>query len=119
MMEGLFDTVSVELNTLVESISRVDPTYSVFQSLTVEEEIQSCEGSSYAFWVNVLENVSLKISSLWEKFVDEQIKFIEDTKVTLKKRSGILQFVRTFPVSLNISLFLFFFLISFFFFFTP
>ena len=35
---------------------------------------------------------------LFNKFVDEQVRAIEDTKVKIKKRKGVIGFIRIFPV---------------------
>ena len=38
-----------------------------------------------------------KLISRFDRFVDEQIRAIEDTKVKIKKRKGVISFMKTFP----------------------
>jgi len=39
-----------------------------------------------------------RLSGLFKKFVEDQVKAIEETKVKVNKRRGIISFMRTFPV---------------------
>lgn len=38
-----------------------------------------------------------RLTGLFTRFVDEQIRAIEDTKVKIKKRKGVIKFMNTFP----------------------
>lgn len=44
-----------------------------------------------------LQKVHERLTGLFIRFVDEQIRAIEDTKVKIKKRKGVIPFVKTFP----------------------
>jgi hypothetical protein len=50
-----------------------------------------------------LQKIHSKLISLFDKFLDEQIRAIEDTKVKIKKRKGVIGFIRIFP-SFSLSL---------------
>jgi hypothetical protein len=63
---------------------------------TVKKENQN---PLYPYIVSVAEALREQLMQTFTRFVDEQIKAIDETKVTVKKRSGILPFIRVFPVS--------------------
>ncbi|KAJ3191225.1 Exocyst complex component 1 [Irineochytrium annulatum] len=69
----------------------------------LEDIKKQYENAAYSYIANHLDMMLKRLASLLDKFIhtnadkDEQIKAVEETKVTLKKRSGILPFVRTFP----------------------
>lgn len=57
----------------------------------------SYEDTNQEFVTTTIRTLHNRLKGLFSKFVDEQIKAIEDTKVKLKKRKGIISFMRTFP----------------------
>jgi exocyst complex component 1 len=46
---------------------------------------------------NVLQKLNSSLESRFTKFVEEQIHAIEETKVKIKKRKGVISFMRVFP----------------------
>lgn len=46
---------------------------------------------------NVLQKLHATLETKFKKFVDEQVRAIEDTKVKIKKRKGVIHFMRIFP----------------------
>src|SRR5690606_2956136 len=66
---------------------------------SMEEKIVYLEGSNQEFLLRNLEKQHTRLEALFNKFVDEQVRAIEDTKVKLKKRKGVIAFIKTFPVS--------------------
>lgn len=53
--------------------------------------------SNQDFLNNVLQKLNGSLESRFSKFVEEQIRAIEDTKVKIKKRKGVISFMRVFP----------------------
>jgi hypothetical protein len=53
--------------------------------------------SNQDFLNNILQKLNSTLESRFSKFVEEQIRAIEDTKVKIKKRKGIIAFMRVFP----------------------
>jgi exocyst complex component 1 len=51
-----------------------------------------------AFLMNFLDKQHTRLKALFDRHVAEQIKSIEDTKLTSKKRNGVAQFIKYFPV---------------------
>lgn len=46
----------------------------------------------------LLDALKVRLCSLFELFIDDQIRAIVETKVSVKRRGGILPFMRTVPV---------------------
>lgn len=61
------------------------------------------ETSSQEYLVRTLRTIHTRLIGLFNKFLDEQIRAIEDTKVKTKKRKGVIGFSRIFP-SFSLSL---------------
>ncbi|KAI8851591.1 exocyst complex component Sec3-domain-containing protein [Chytridium lagenaria] len=97
MCEGLFDDIREELVSVMESGLKYDQTFVVGMMARVEECKKDFEGTAYFYLVSFLDSIMMRLAALLDRCIDDQIKAIEETKVTLKKRSGILPFIRTFP----------------------
>ena len=65
----------------------------------LEKYINEFEDSDQTFIVNTLNKQHDKLGGLFHRFVEEQVRGIEDMKVTAKKRQGILLMFKIFPVS--------------------
>jgi hypothetical protein len=63
----------------------------------VDRKLLDIEDSNQDFLTKTLQKVHERLTSLFTRFVDEQIRAIEDTKVKIKKRKGIIRFINTFP----------------------
>lgn len=53
--------------------------------------------SNQDFLNNLLQKLHGSLEARFRRFVDEQIRAIEDTKVKIKKRKGVIGFMRIFP----------------------
>ncbi|KXS17867.1 hypothetical protein M427DRAFT_54115 [Gonapodya prolifera JEL478] len=118
-METLFDLVLPELTTLVDLGTRSDATIALTMLVRVEDHlgmlvklagssgespqsvnalspVTSAVAPGYA--IGILEALKERCVKIVEKFVNEQVALIEETKVSVKRRTGVLSFMRTFPV---------------------
>ena len=59
------------------------------------------EDAETVFFANIMQYQAQRLQQLVDKFMAEQIRAIEATKLTVKKRKGVIGFVRHFPVSLE------------------
>lgn len=66
--------------------------------LALERKIVAFEGSNQEFLIHTLQKLHLRLLSSLSKFIDEQIRAIEETKVKIKKRKGVISFMKTFPL---------------------
>jgi len=53
--------------------------------------------SNQDFLNSILQKLHGNLEGRFKKFVDEQIRAIEETKVKIKKRKGVISFIRIFP----------------------
>lgn len=76
-------------------------THSRSQSVGVlfalERKRRELANTNQEFILRTLQGLSEQLSTRFMRFVDEQIRAIEDTKVKIKKRKGVIGFIRVFP----------------------
>ena len=63
----------------------------------VDRKLLEIEDSNQDFLTRALQKLHERLGGLFTRFVDEQIRAIEDTKVKIKKRKGVIGFIKTFP----------------------
>lgn len=63
----------------------------------IERKLLEFEESSQEFLARTLQRQHTRLTGLFSKFLDSQIQAIEDTKVKIKKRKGVIGFMRIFP----------------------
>jgi hypothetical protein len=63
----------------------------------IERRLVGLGETSQEFLARTLQKLHAKLIGLFTKFLDEQIRAIEDTKVKIKKRKGVIAFIRIFP----------------------
>ncbi|KAA8572735.1 hypothetical protein EYC84_003321 [Monilinia fructicola] len=74
-----------------------DPLQGVGILASIERKIVDLEESSQEYLARTLQKLHARLLGLFNKFLDEQIRAIEDTKVKIKKRKGVIGFIRIFP----------------------
>ncbi len=65
--------------------------------MVVERKLLEVEETSQEFLARTLHKLHSRLTGLFNKFLDEQIRAIEDTKVKINKRKGVIAFIRIFP----------------------
>jgi hypothetical protein len=63
----------------------------------VDRKLVDIEDSNQDFLTRTLQKIHERLKGLFSRFLDEQIRAIEDTKVKIKKRKGVIAFMKTFP----------------------
>jgi hypothetical protein len=66
--------------------------------ISVERTQKEFADSDQGFLITMLSQLHTKLVSMFEKYVEEQLKFIEEARHKTK-RKGVLPFMRIFPVS--------------------
>jgi hypothetical protein len=97
VMEDIFSFWPAEIQALVGWAVNADPIQGVGIICAVERKLVEIEDSNQDFLTRTLQKVHEQLNSLFVRFVDEQIRAIEDTKVKIKKRKGVIAFFKTFP----------------------
>jgi hypothetical protein len=63
----------------------------------MERKLSIFEETNQEFIVRTLQQVHSRLVGLFNRFVEDQIRGIEETKVKIKKRKGVISFMKTFP----------------------
>lgn len=66
--------------------------------VSIERKLIDLEESSQEYLTRTLQKLHARLLGLFNKFLDEQIRAIEDTKVKIKKRKGVIGFMKIFPL---------------------
>jgi exocyst complex component 1 len=96
-MNEIFGFFGNELSSLVEWSVTTDPIQGVGVMACLTRHAFFLQDTSQEFLVQLIESLKSKLNHLFAKFVDEQVRAIEDTKVKIKKRKGLIGFMKTFP----------------------
>lgn len=97
-MEEAFGFWAGELRTLMEWAIAGDPIQGVGIMTSLAIHAYRLQETSQEFLLHNLNELSARLQTLFQKFVDEQIHAIEDTKVKIKKRKGVIAFMKIFPM---------------------
>ncbi|KAH8165859.1 hypothetical protein CIB48_g2423 [Xylaria polymorpha] len=96
-MEAIFLFLEQDLQNLILWVLAQDPLQGVGILAVLERKQIEMTSSNQDFLNNVLQKLNGNLESRFSKFVEEQIRAIEDTKVKIKKRKGVISFMRVFP----------------------
>lgn len=101
-MKGALDLIFSFLAPEWQSFADVAIQYDRIQLVGIlaalDRAIVEAEELSSEFLLRSLAKLHMRLAALLERFVAEQIKAIEQTKLTVKKRKGVAHFIRVFPV---------------------
>ncbi|KAI8364634.1 exocyst complex component Sec3-domain-containing protein [Radiomyces spectabilis] len=97
-IEIIFETLEPSLVSLLEYGVKSDPTQSVSMLAAAEFQHEKWEDSDQVFVSRLCTSLMQRLARTFGRFISEQLKIIEETKVSSKKRKGILPFFRTFPI---------------------
>lgn len=65
---------------------------------SLERKKVEIDATDQEFLSEHMHRLQARLGNLFIKFVDEQVRAIDDTKVKIKKRKGVIAFIRVFPV---------------------
>ncbi|TKA26836.1 hypothetical protein B0A50_04282 [Salinomyces thailandicus] len=97
VMDEMFGFFVQELSTLLEWSVSSDPIQGVGVMACLSKHTFYLQETNQEFILQMLDQLTSKLHTLWTKFVDEQVRAIEDTKVKIKKRKGVIAFMKIFP----------------------
>ncbi|KAK7991742.1 exocyst complex component Sec3 [Apiospora saccharicola] len=96
-MEAIFAFLEQDLQSTVDWVLSQDPLQGVGVLAVIERKHSRVAQSNQDFLNNVLQKLHSGLEARFTKFVDDQIRAIEETKVKIKKRKGVISFIRVFP----------------------
>ncbi|KAF7619127.1 exocyst complex component Sec3 [Aspergillus flavus] len=97
IMDELFSFWPNDMQSLVDSSIQADPLQGIGILFALEKAVLDFEDTNQDFIVHSLQKLHSRLIGLFNRFVDEQIRGIEDTKVKVNKRKGVISFMRVFP----------------------
>ncbi|KAJ3511244.1 hypothetical protein NMY22_g15712 [Coprinellus aureogranulatus] len=62
----------------------------------IERAIENAEKKNNPFFLNLLEKQHTRLKSMFDRYIAEQLKQVEQTKLTSKKRRGVAPFIKYF-----------------------
>ncbi|KAF2753978.1 hypothetical protein EJ05DRAFT_514463 [Pseudovirgaria hyperparasitica] len=97
VMDDIFSFWATDMQSLMEWAVKIDPLQGVGILYAVQRKLAEYEETNQDFLTRTLQKLNERLSGLFQRFVDDQIRAIEDTKVKIKKRKGVIAFMKTFP----------------------
>lgn len=97
VMDEVFGFFSSEMSSMLEWSIVGDPIQGVGVMACLSRHAFFLQETSQEFLLQLVESLATRLQGLWAKFVDDQVRAIEDTKVKSKKRRGVIGFMKTFP----------------------
>ncbi|KIX04199.1 uncharacterized protein Z518_07753 [Rhinocladiella mackenziei CBS 650.93] len=95
--EGIYSSWPTDLQALVEWVFKMDQLQGVGVLVSLEQCLAKYEETNQEFITRTVRTLHERLIGLFHKFVEEQVKAIEETKVKVKKRKGLISFMRVFP----------------------
>ena len=96
-MGEIFSSFTNEMSSLMDWSISTDPIQGVGVMACLSKHHFHLQDSSQEFLIQLLESLQGRLENMFAKFVEEQVRAIEDTKVKIKKRKGVIGFMKVFP----------------------
>ncbi|KAL8661516.1 MAG: hypothetical protein Q9202_005525 [Teloschistes flavicans] len=96
-MEEVFSFWPTDVQNLVEWVVKQDQLQGVGVIAALESKLLELEETNQEYLVQSINKMHDRLVAVFNRFIDEQIHGIEDTKVKIKKRKGVIAFMKTFP----------------------
>jgi hypothetical protein len=97
-INDIFSAFANDLSGMLDWAVSDDPLQGVGIMASLSKHTFYLQDSSQEYLLKLVENLFTRLQSRFGKFVEEQIRAIEDTKVKIKKRKGVISFMKTFPL---------------------
>lgn len=96
-MEEIYSFWPTELQNLADWTIKQDAINGVGVLFALESQLLEIEETNQEFLIQAITKIHDRLVSRFTHFINEQIRGIEDTKVKIKKRKGVIAFIKTFP----------------------
>ncbi|KAK2933051.1 hypothetical protein FoTM2_007511 [Fusarium oxysporum f. sp. vasinfectum] len=97
-MEVIFTFLESELLRLMEWVVGQGPIQGIGVLATIEKYSAEVGQSNQEYVNTLLQKLHGHLELRFKKFVDDQLRAIEETKVKISKRKGVIAFIRLFPL---------------------
>lgn len=96
-MDEIYSFWPTDLQNLVDWAVKPDHLQGVGVMAVLESKLSEFEDTNQEYLTQTMNKVHDRLITVFNRFVDDQIHGIEDTKVKIKKRKGVIAFMKTFP----------------------
>ena len=96
-MEEIYSFWPSDIQNLVDWAVKQDTMNIVGVLFALESQLLEVEETNQEFLSQAVSKVHDRLVIHFNRFIEEQIRGIEDTKVKIKKRRGVITFMKTFP----------------------
>jgi hypothetical protein len=97
MMDEIYSSWPAILQNLVDWSIHDDPLQGVGVLQALERKMADLDETNQEYILRNLSKIHERLAGLFSRFLDEQVHAIEETKVKIKKRKGVIAFMKTFP----------------------
>ncbi|KAG1784128.1 exocyst complex component Sec3-domain-containing protein [Suillus placidus] len=97
-MDLIFGFLPAELKQWIDSAIAKDTLQVVGVTVCLERFVADADERDNAFFLQMLEKQHTRLKGSFDRHINQQIKMIEETKLTSKKRKGVAHFVKYFPI---------------------
>lgn len=97
VMDLIFGFLPGEIKDWIEKMVAMDSMQIVGVMMALDSVLSSEKFARNEFLTKILEIQQRKALNMFEQNVKEQLKAIETTRLTVKKRKGVVSFISTFP----------------------
>jgi exocyst complex component 1 len=95
IMTDLFSFLPNELQSLISWATSMGPLQGIGILSAINSKMATIDDG---FYFRALHTLSTRLTNEWTRFLGQQIRAIEETKVKVNKRKGVLHFMRIFPL---------------------
>ncbi|KAJ7275209.1 exocyst complex component sec3 subunit [Mycena haematopus] len=101
-MELIFGFLPEELKSFLDNALAKDNMQIIGLLASIERFIAEVDEKGNMFLYNALSKQHTRLKGLFDRHINEQIKGVEQTKLTSKKRKGVVHFVKHFPIYISL-----------------
>jgi hypothetical protein len=97
VMDEVFSSFTQDMSALLDWAVSADPIQGVGILAALSKHSFFLADTAQEYLLQLLDQLSMRLQTQFAKFVDDQIRAIEETKVKIHKRKGVIAFMRIFP----------------------
>ncbi|KIK94025.1 hypothetical protein PAXRUDRAFT_828414 [Paxillus rubicundulus Ve08.2h10] len=97
-MDLIFGFLPAELKQWIDNAIAKDTLQVVGVIVCLERFLADADEHGNACFLQILDKQHLRLKGTFDRHVNQQIKMVEETKLTSKKRKGVAHFIKYFPV---------------------
>ncbi|KAG8219670.1 exocyst complex component Sec3-domain-containing protein [Butyriboletus roseoflavus] len=97
-MDLIFGFLPTELKQWIDLAVAKDALQLVGVIACLERFLADADERGSSFFIQILDKQHLRLKGAFDRHVSQQIKMVDETKLTSKKRKGVAHFIKYFPI---------------------